>query len=78
MILAPKLIRHTTHPFIDSAYIAEHGDRTKVLVINAVRHVGRRQRSRLYSDFLARLDAISRKMKREGGSFDRVDIHFGG
>lgn len=77
MILAPKFIRHTTHPFIDSAYIADHGDRTKVLVINAVRHVNGKQRSRLYRDFLSRLDAISRNMKKEGGSFDRVDIHFG-
>lgn len=75
MILEPKVINHTVHPFVASAYIAEHGDKTKVLVINAVK-LGKKERDDLYADFLSNLDLISDRMEKDGESFDRVDIRF--
>lgn len=76
MITEPKLINHQLHPFVSSAYITEQGNKTKVLVIHAIKAERQAERDQLYADFLANLDLISARMNRDGETFDRVDIRF--
>lgn len=76
MMTEPRLINQQLHPFVASAYITEQGNKTKVLVIHAIKAERQAERDRLYADFLSNLDLISARMNLAGEAFDRVDIRF--
>lgn len=81
MIPEPKIVNNVSHPFVSSAYIREDfsvskSGSVKVLVIESVTGKDKKERERLYADFLANLDIFSTEVKRQGGTFDRVDIRF--
>lgn len=82
MIFDPKVITHSIHPFVVSAHLREEAvqmdgiSSRKVLVIDAVKGLSKKERDDLYMDFLANLDLISKKVEEDTGKFDCLDIRF--